>query len=78
MAATLVFDHGGWTVATVAWTAASKRPDRVTICYAWSSSGTIGWVDLATGTARVDLKMDMATFLRRVAAGGAVDLRGCQ
>lgn len=75
MAATLIFEHDGWTVATAAWTAASKRPDRVTICYPWSSDGTISWFDSSTGTARIDFKMSMAEFLRAVGRGGVVDLR---
>ena len=61
----LLFVDRGWTVATAAWTAASKDPKKTEICYTWGSDG-ISFFDSATGTSRIELDMPFAEFLRRV------------
>jgi hypothetical protein len=72
---TLVFRDRGWTVATAAWSAASKDETTVTICYQWGADG-IGFFDTATGTARKVLPLGMTDFVGRLArAGGMLDLR---
>lgn len=74
----LLFMHGGWQVATSAWTVAVKGMNTITICYPWSAASGLGFIDSATGVARVDLNLTMAVFLEyvRCARGGFVDLRG--
>lgn len=71
---TLILQHGGWEVATAAWTAAAKPGRSVSICYQWGADG-ISWFSSATGISRVTLHIDMADFLKLTAKGGLVDLR---
>lgn len=72
----IVFNHDGWTVVTSAWTAASKRPDKVIVCYPWSGmSGMSMWGDAATGVARIEFDMTMADFLARTQLGRRADFR---
>jgi hypothetical protein len=71
---TLVFRDRGWTVATAAWSAASKDDKTVTICYQWGADG-IGFFDTATGTARKVLEIGMTDFVARLSrSGGLLDL----
>lgn len=65
----IVFLHDGWTVATSAWTVASKKPNEVEICYLWQ-----GLSD-NTGVASIKLDMSMSEFLARTKSDNRVDLR---
>lgn len=72
--ATLIFEDRGYTVVTSASTAASNSPGRTAISYGWGASP--GWSPNATGASRIELQVDIETFLRRLYAGGGVlDLR---
>jgi hypothetical protein len=65
---TIVFEDGGWTVATSAWTVVTTGSDWIEVHYSWTS------VDY-TGVAKCTLQIPMETFLKHVARGGTVDLR---
>lgn len=65
---TLVFENKGWTVATSAWSAASKTKGTSTLCYAWGQ--------LTGGVAQIELPIDVETLLSIIARGAPlVDLR---
>ncbi len=72
---TLIFRDRNWEVTTPAWTVASKKQGQLVLCYPWSPASGTGFRDSSTGVARVVLETDMQEFLRRVAAGGIIDLR---
>jgi len=62
---TLVFRHQGWEVVSNAWTVGSNRNNNLVLCYGWRGR------DFFSTT----LRISMSEFLRRIAEGGAVDLR---
>lgn len=75
MSAILVLEHDGWTVTTSAWTAASMKPDVVSLCYSWSTLSGFAFLDSSTGVERVDLQLSMDRFIDLVKQGRIVDLR---
>jgi len=73
----VLFNDTGWQIATSAWTVGAKGNSDVTLCYPWSAVSGFGFIDNATGTARVKLNLSMADFLEKLRVeGDVVDLRG--
>lgn len=73
----LLFNDRGWEVVTSAWTAAATPGNTVQICYQWGADH-ISFFQSATGISRIDLPIDMTTFLKAISEGGVVDLRSHQ
>lgn len=75
----IIFLHDDWTVVTSSWSVASKKPNKIVICYPWSGlSGISMWGDSSTGVARIELDLSMAVFLERTKLGNRLDLRAYQ